>query len=215
MNTLYLLRHGETEKPAERTFLGRRDLAMTDHGCEQMSRCARLLPGRSIQRLFCSPLGRCRQSARIISDILGLPVEVEHGLSEIDLGSWDGLTMDAVQRQFPAAFAARGSDLAGFHPPGGESFSDLRNRVVPVFTRISRLEGQAAVIIAHAGVNRVILCHILGIPLQQLFRLGQDHGCINVIDCSSDPARCGLLNSPADFSSFSFGPCAYRKKAGT
>ncbi len=199
MNTVFLLRHGRTEVPAQRSFLGRKDVPMTERGCRQMLSCAHTLKGRSIQRIFCSPLTRCLQSADIIAGVLGLPVEVESDLIEIDLGRWDGLAMDAVRRQFPTDFASRGLDLAGFRPPGGESFGDVANRVIPHFMRISRIPGEAVAIVAHAGVNRAILCHILGMPLQNLFQLGQDHGCINVIDCRGTTMRCSQLNWTGSF----------------
>lgn len=199
MNTVFLLRHGQTEVPVQRAFLGRKDVPMTEYGRKQMLSSAQTLKGSSIQRIFCSPLSRCLQSAESIAGVLGLPVEVESDLIEIDLGRWDGLAMDAVRRQFPADFATRGSDLAGFRPPGGESFGDVANRVIPHFTQISRMPGEAVAIVAHAGVNRAILCHILGMPLQNLFRLGQDHGCINVIDCRGTTMRCSLLNWTASF----------------
>ncbi|MFW6335399.1 MAG: histidine phosphatase family protein, partial [Desulfosalsimonas sp.] len=55
-------------------------------------------------------------------------------------------------------------------------------RIVPVFQDIAdRTEGTAAVV-SHAGVNRVMLCHWLGMPLDRLFSLGQDPGCLSVID---------------------------------
>jgi len=38
------------------------------------------------------------------------------------------------------------------------------------------------VIVAHGGVNRVILCHLLGIPLENIFRIEQDYGCLNIIE---------------------------------
>jgi len=167
--------------------------------------CADALVGTSIRKLFCSPLERCLQSAEIIGKILNIPVEVEPDLIEIDLGSWDGLVMETIRRQFPEDFAARGRDLAAFRPPGGESFRDVESRVMPVFKKICQIQEETAAVIAHAGVNRVTLCHILGIPLQNLFRLGQDHGCINIIDCSRDPIRCRLLNWTTECSRFQSG----------
>ncbi len=38
------------------------------------------------------------------------------------------------------------------------------------------------VIVAHGGVNRIILCHIMGIPLENIFRIEQDNAAVNIIE---------------------------------
>jgi probable phosphoglycerate mutase len=88
-----------------------------------------------------------------------------------------------VRERFPREYQKRGRDLGHFHPPGGESFSDLQNRVVPAFQQIvARMQGPV-LIVGHAGVNRVILCHVLGMPLGFLFRLEQPYGALSVLIC--------------------------------
>ncbi len=68
-------------------------------------------------------------------------------------------------------------------------------RVLPAFGRIIQNAGDGNVLIAgHAGVNRVILSNVLGMPLDNLFRLGQDFGCLNIIVCGSDSARLRTMN---------------------
>jgi probable phosphoglycerate mutase len=51
-------------------------------------------------------------------------------------------------------------------------------------------ENGPILVVGHAGVNRVLLCHLLGMPLGNLFRLGQDYGCCNLI--RSDNAFCSV-----------------------
>ena len=72
--------------------------------------------------------------------------------------------------------------IADFRPPGGESFLDLQQRVVPVFEKAVDNAGRNILIVAHAGVNRMILCHLLDIPPGNLFRLSQDWGAMNLIE---------------------------------
>ncbi|EGO65644.1 metal dependent phosphohydrolase [Acetonema longum DSM 6540] len=52
-------------------------------------------------------------------------------------------------------------------------------------------------IAGHAGVNRLILCHVLGIPLANLFRIGQDYGCLNIIRSSGSGYQVQLVNVSA------------------
>ena len=182
MTTIYLIRHGEIAAAAPRRFVGRLDLAMTEKGHRQMRGLARWLafsqaaasPSPFFQRVVCSPLDRCRQGADILCSRLGGAPEVIEELAEIDLGAWEGLTAAEVRDRLPGAWEARGRDLAGYRPKGGESFGDLMRRVWPVLARIAG-DGDAGrvAVVAHAGVNRVLLCRLLGMDLANLFRLEQ------------------------------------------
>lgn len=177
---IYLIRHGEIPQRTPRRFIGQRDLPLTAHGRQQIADLIPFLQTRQVTRLVCSPLLRCRDSAVIIADALELQTQVVPDLCEISLGIWEGLTVAEVQEQFPGNYEARGRDLAGCAPEGGESFQDLLSRVWPAFGMICSGNGDVAVV-AHAGVNRTLLCHILGMALSDVFRLGQDYGCINTI----------------------------------
>ena len=55
-------------------------------------------------------------------------------------------------------------------------------RVVPAFERTITASPGVSIIVAHAGVNRILLCHFLGMPLNKLFYLGQDEAAVNIID---------------------------------
>ncbi len=195
MKTIYLLRHGETVLPPGYA-LGRREVPLSDRGRTQMQRLGQLLRPHQITRLVASPLGRCRESAELLG--LDLPLQLDNDLAELDLGTWDGLSFDEVRHRFPEDYAARGRDLAAFRPPGGESFQDLLARAWQALERIRQHLDQTAVVVAHAGVNRVLLCRILGLPLQQLFQLGQDHACLNRLDCPDDTLRCRSINWTAE-----------------
>lgn len=182
--TLYLLRHGRTEGHEVRRYIGRTDVALDDIGRQQaVTWRERFGPGR-FARVLCSDLSRSMETARIVTAGDPKP-EAMPALAEIDLGDWDGRAIADVRREFPDLFDARGRDMAGFRPPGGESFEDVRERVAPVIEALIRDsddgQGHDVLLAGHAGVNRVVLCHVLGLPLGRLFHLGQDHGCLNVI----------------------------------
>jgi probable phosphoglycerate mutase len=136
------------------------------------------------------------ETARIIAADRSLEVAALAGLREIHLGQWDGLSFRQVRERWPEAFRQRGTRMAGFRPPGGESFVDLQHRVVPVFEKAVEQAGRNILIVAHAGVNRMILCHLLGMPPANLFRLAQDRGAMNLIDRQTDGFRIQATNLP-------------------
>jgi len=102
--------------------------------------------------------------------------------------------MVTVKSCYPEEWNRRGEDIAGYRPPGGESFSDLSSRIVPVFQEIVSRGLEKVLIVGHAGVNRVILCHVLGMPLANLLRICQDYGCLNIIEQSEGSFRIRVMN---------------------
>jgi broad specificity phosphatase PhoE len=185
LSEIYLIRHGEITQSSPRRFVGQTNLLLTDRGRKQMRQVADYFVGKGVSRLLCSPLLRCVESAEIVGLTLGLRPEVVPDLREIGLGQWEGLTVEEVRERFPGDYEARGRDLAGFRPEGGESFADVERRAWPAFEALSDFISPQA-IVAHGGVNRVLLCSILGMPLENLFRLGQDYGCVNVVRTGRD-----------------------------
>jgi broad specificity phosphatase PhoE len=195
MSTLYLIRHGEITQSEPRRFVGQRDLPLTRQGQEQISRLGDVLVSRSIDKVICSPLSRCVESARILCARLGGFPGILPDLREIALGAWEGLSVDEVRDRFPGCYEARGLNMAGFRPQGGESFVDLLRRSWPAFESAVYCTDERVAIVAHSGVNRVLLCRILDIPLGNLLRLEQHYGCFNVIHYDKSGYRVESINS--------------------
>ncbi|MDA8428537.1 MAG: alpha-ribazole phosphatase [Geobacteraceae bacterium] len=195
--TIYLLRHGDSRPDAVRRFIGRSDGPLNEAGRSQAERWRRELSRIPFSRICCSDLQRSVETARIIGRRIKAPLTVLPGLAEIDLGRWDGLPFSEVRRLFPREYEQRGADLAGYRPPGGENFADLSDRVLPVFEGLLKPSAENILIVGHAGVNRVILCHLLGLPLANLFRLEQGYGCLNVLEYAHEAWLVRSVNIPA------------------
>jgi len=191
---VFLLRHGDSRQDGVRRYVGRTDHPLNATGRAQAERWRLELSGIPFRRFFCSTLVRSEETARIIRGDRGVTVTTLPDLGEISLGEWDGLPMEEVRRSFPEEYRKRGVDPAGHAPPGGESFVELRHRVVPIFEQLLRDEQGPILVVGHAGVNRVILCHLLGMPLDNIFRLGQDYGCMNVIAREAGACRVEVMN---------------------
>ena len=131
MRTIYLIRHGKPEFPDERKYcIGRTDLPLSEEGRTQIRALGETFAGRRIEKIYTSPLKRCRESAAILQEVIdrSIPIEVVDGLAEIDMGEWDGHSFDEIREQFPAEYVARGADMYDFRPPQGESFADCAGR---------------------------------------------------------------------------------------
>ncbi|MCF8043539.1 MAG: histidine phosphatase family protein [Desulfarculaceae bacterium] len=169
---IYLLRHGEITQSSPRRFVGRRDLPLTELGRTQAARWGERLRGVGFQVVYTSPLSRCQDTARLAAP--GRKIVVEPHWQEISLGAWEGLSTEEVRERFPGQHQARGEDLAGHRPQGGESFAQVAARVAPLLEALA--DGPSPVlVVAHSGVIRAGLCRVLGLPLGHLLRLELDY----------------------------------------
>ena len=160
------------------------------------------LPGgadNSLDCVYCSDLKRSRKSAEIIARPFGLqPIIIPH-LRERGFGRWEGMTFDEINRKYPDEFIAWMNNPLTFFPVGGESTEAVRDRVIPAFRDIIEKEmGKRIAIVAHGGVNRIIICELLGIPLQNIFRIEQDYSALNVFSFHGGFAVLRKMNYVAD-----------------
>lgn len=178
---IFLVRHGQIPETQARRFIGQKDLPLAQKGRLQMNQVANLMQHRAVSAIYASPLQRAMDSAVIIADRLDLTVQTVLNLSEINLGQWDGLSIKEVKRRFPAEYKKRGQNLAIYKTPGGESFKELQGRCIAALNSIVQDKCGNILIVAHAGVNRVLLCHFMGLDLANLFEIKQDYACTNLI----------------------------------
>ena len=200
---IYLIRHGETEDADARRYKGHIDVPLSDNGIEQIERLSEFLSAADPQRqsavgarcprpgsdsaglkaVYCSGLSRAVKSAEIIAGPFGLEPVIVEGLKERNFGVWEGMSFDEIQEKYPEAFNAWAENPLRFSPMQGESTIEISERALDAFNEIiSRHNGESIAIVAHGGINRVILCELLGMPLENIFRIEQDYAALNVIE---------------------------------
>ncbi len=184
---VYLIRHGQVVNHHEYRYNGHFDVDITDTGVEQMARLSEFLLGRSISAIYSSDLQRARKGAEIIGKRLALAPESVKELRELHLGRWEGLTREEAVFKYPEDAHFSFKELATSKVKEGESLLELKARVIPALSSIvERHKGEAVCIVAHGGVNRVILSEAMGLPLENFFRIEQDYGALNLIDWFED-----------------------------
>jgi alpha-ribazole phosphatase len=195
---LLFLRHGAIQSHAGgRRYIGQTDVPLSAAGQRQADQWAAYFAATDPPAaIFCSDLDRCQQTARKIAARCGLESQMMPELREVDLGSWEGERFDTVKKRFPQAFQQRGEQIADHRPPGGESFRDLQRRAWPVFESLAQNLQGSRLIVTHAGVIRVVLCRLLGMPLENLFSIGQAYGALNIIEVRPGGCRVQAMNWP-------------------
>ena len=187
---LFLIRHGEVEGFESRRYNGQKNVALTEHGRRQLDLVAERLAGVRLDAVWSSDLDRCRYGAVQLTAPRKLSVVFSERLRELHAGDWEGLAWEELQRLYPTEWQARLNDIVAYRIPGGESFHDAARRVLPEVGRLlDSHPGQNVALVAHGGVNRIILLDALGAPLDKVFCLEQDYACLNVIDYFADGYR--------------------------
>ncbi len=191
-----MLRHGHIDTAGEKRYVGQTDYPLSPLGSRQAKTWHCLLSKIPFTDIITSGLRRARETARIIAAGRRQEIKIVPDLNEINLGEWENLSFEEVPDDYPQEFRERGRNLAGFRPPGGESFSDLQKRVLTIFMPlIEEIKGNV-LIVGHSGVNRVILCYLLGMPLDNLFGIEQDFGALNIIAAGARPRVLALNIKP-------------------
>lgn len=168
---LYLIRHAKPLGDGIPRFLGQGDPPLSPEGIADARRLGERLGLTPEIPVYCSPLRRCVETARRLSPA---PIPVP-ALAEINMGTWEGRPRAEIRALFPEEYEARGRDFARFAPPGGESFAQVARRARnAVEELLRRTEGDLAVV-AHAGVNRTLLCAAAGLPLGELMSIPQHY----------------------------------------
>ncbi|MCX8030151.1 MAG: histidine phosphatase family protein [Thermodesulfovibrionales bacterium] len=210
VTTLYLIRHGATAGDDVKRYKGSIDVPLSERGVEQINRSLNFIQEHSkktvlhrqqnylvdihggqtngdgtLKAVYCSPLSRAVKSAEIIANHYGIrPIEVAD-LTERNFGSWEGMTYLEIKEKFPEEFSKWASNPLKYCPPGGESTIEVRDRVIKAIeniVNIHKVKGDNIAVVAHGGVNRIILCYFMGVPLENIFRIEQDHASVNIIE---------------------------------
>ena len=176
-------------------YHGNNDIELSPQGIRQLEEAGAQLQDVELAGVYASDLTRAVQGAEIICRGRKIKPRTLPEFREIHFGVWEGLSFQEIMEQYPEDLQARFKDLPNFRIPGGESLMDLRARALPALQELieSHYE-QAFLLVAHAGINRVILSEALGLNLQNLFRLDQNYGCLNIIDYFPDLAVVRLIN---------------------
>jgi broad specificity phosphatase PhoE len=174
---VFLIRHGEVEGNSgpHPTFAGWVDKPLTIRGQAQAAAIARRLSTESLGVVWSSDLQRARITAEAIAEPHGLEVRTSAALREVSYGAWEGLGEAEILRQWQQQWLQRVADPEKVGPPEGESYADLWRRLEPIwdlFLKESEASGaKSNVLVAHNGTLRILLCHILGIPIANYRRL--------------------------------------------
>lgn len=194
MIKLILIRHSETKWNKQKKYLGRTDISLSPKGQKQAGLISGYLRNKNISVIYSSKLKRAIETAATIAKSHNLEVKQDAGLNEIDFGKWEGMTFNQIRKKYPILARKYLSDPLNTKIPEGESLLKFRNRINKALEKILAREKGTIVIISHAGVNRIIICSLLKLPLSYLWQIKQDIGAINIIEIYKNMNIISLIN---------------------
>lgn len=164
--TLYIVRHGETDWNRDRRYQGQCDIPLNVVGRAQALRNGETLrahlPALATIDFISSPLGRARETMEIVRAALALDPQayaIDERLKELSYGSWEGQLQDELPRIDPDGWTARQRDPYRWRPSGGESYADLMQRTAAWSSSLVR----DTLVAAHGGVMRTVQAFICGL----------------------------------------------------
>lgn len=199
MTRLFLMRHAEQQlgpgdDPDQPFSAG--DRPLSDVGRREAKAAAAALADEPIDAAYASPLTRARETAGIVADPHDLDVVVDDRLVELPFVAADVLDYDRVMDGIRSL--ARGLEDGGDPVMAhGKPFSIVRDRILQVVGEVVDRHA-CPLVVAHGGVNRLVLTHALGRPWHEMFEIGQDHACINVLEGEGGALEVVRVNGRAD-----------------
>lgn len=166
-SSIVLLRHGATDWNDGGRFQGHADIPLNGAGRKQAAAVARRLGHLGITRAVSSDLSRAVETARIVTNRLGVGVKADPRLREVNVGSWAGLSMEEVGKTEPDFWPALAEGRDFRRSPTGESATDAGRRVA-----LALLDHAEA-----AGDHEVLLAvgHGLSLRVGALLLMGLDY----------------------------------------
>ncbi len=196
MIKFYLVRHAQTQFNKDHIFQGITDNGLNEEGFKQAVLIANYFEQVDIDEIFSSPLNRVIQTATPLAEKKNKEIIILDNFFEVNCGKWEGKNWFYLVENEKDSLKKWLLD-ADFKAPDGESLLDVYNRVEKdLFKILSEPEKDRTIVLyGHGGVNRAIICHLLGIPINRAFRFEQSNACINLFEISDKfPPRLIMLN---------------------
>ena len=176
MTHLCLIRHGQTDWNLEGRYQGQSDVPLNEKGLAQAELLKENLNGHTFSAIYSSDLVRARQTAEPVAGMLGLHVQIEPRLREINQGQWEGVLVEDIKARYAEIWSQRTVDPANVRPPGGETVREVATRVYAALDDIGRDHPNGNVLIVSHGLSiATAICRVKNIPVGQAYTVIPDN----------------------------------------
>jgi len=195
LSKLFLVRHGNTKLNSAGRYWGQTDVGLSAEGVGQAERLRDRLATQKIDIVYTSNLQRASATAKIIATNHQVDIVTCPELREINFGKIEGLTFKEVSQLYPEVAEAWFKWSLALKYPGGESVTELNNRVSKFLERLGKHTPEETIlIVAHSAPLRMLVCHLLGIRIRHWRQIRLDLASLSILETYPLGAILNLLN---------------------
>ena len=200
MPILLLIRHGENDFLKQGRLPGHLpDIHLNKRGREQAAALAETLMALPIRAIYSSPLERAVETAEPLAKTLSLPIQLRPALMDIDVGELAGVQIKKLRKLSLWKQVQEQPSQVRF--PGGESFLELRERLVREIESIRRAHKQKDMlaVVFHSDPIKLVLAHFIGLPLDNFQKFSVAAGSVSVLVIRRSSGQLAALNLKPPF----------------
>lgn len=176
IDTLILIRHGETVHNVDGIAQGWNDSALSPRGEQQVAALARRIAAMEVDAIYSSTLNRALSTARAIASLTGHDITTLDDLREMNYGGWEGRSFLDVRKHDEETYL-RWIDDGDAPCPDGESHNDVRRRIEAA---VAEMRGRRVVAVSHGTAIRIAATALLQLPIGAARHFAQDNASVNI-----------------------------------
>ena len=182
-NTIYIVRHGQTEWNLLGKTQGHGNSDLTPKGIEQAELLADSMTKYPIDYIYSSDLGRAYQTAEIIGNKLNIEVEKTEALREMNFGTWEGRIIKDIIEEDPELYKMWRNEPHLAKIPQGETLSQIKERTDAFIKEINeKYDGKHIVLVTHSLCARIMLLSFLDSDVKNIYRINQANTALNILE---------------------------------
>ena len=182
-NTIYIVRHGQTEWNLLGKTQGHGNSDLTPKGIEQAELLEDSMTKYPIDYIYSSDLGRAYQTAEIIGNKLNIEVEKTEALREMNFGTWEGRIIKDIIEEDPELYKMWRNEPHLAKIPQGETLSQIKERTDAFIKEINeKYDGKHIVLVTHSLCARIMLLSFLDSDVKNIYRINQANTALNIIE---------------------------------
>ena len=167
------LRHGQAKNNVERILAGRtKGFPLTELGIQQAEKIGDFLKPLNISKIYCSPIERAEQTARIVANKVDLGCDVDERLTEIDMGTFTGMRYDEMFEKHGNVFLKFYQGHPVVENNGIETFSSVKKRILDMVDHCSRKHNEETILlVTHMDPIKSIISTVLQPRPESLYEM--------------------------------------------
>lgn len=188
MLQVFLVRHGETQWNAERRLQGQSNSPLTALGEQQARQVGERLKSYGITHIISSDLGRARQTAGIIAELIGCSVQTDCRLRELNMGVLETRILSELSTEEEGWRQSLVDGTCEGRIPQGESMSDVAGRMRQALDACRELPaGSRPLLVSHGMALGTLINTLLGLPAWAERRLRLRNCSLSRVDFQRSP----------------------------